>query len=254
VIWIVVFGLLGLYLLGKLKFSHDSDLPFISVPRLFFAILSFCFTLYMIPGLFGAPLKILSGFIPPASTQEFNLEEIKYKIDNLKSSGISGTVGEITAPKPVKYIDKLHVPFGLVAYFDLEEGMAAAKLLNKPVMLDFTGHSCANCRKMEEQVWKNPEVLKRIKEDFVLISLYVDESTELPAAEQVTDANGEKITTVGGKNLEYEVTKFGFNAQPLYKFLDLKGNSLSNVQYGYDPDVQKFINHLDAVKAEFKKR
>jgi thiol:disulfide interchange protein DsbD len=254
VIWIVIFALMGLYLLGKLKFSHDSDLSFISVPRLFFAIFSFCFALYMVPGLWGAPLKLLSGFIPPASTQEFNLEDIRYKIDNLKTTGAAiGDKNTITAPPPVKYIDKLHVPFGLVAYFDLQEGMAAAKLLNKPVMLDFTGHSCANCRKMEEQVWKNPEVLKRMKENFVLVSLYVDESTELPPAEQVTDSKGDKITTVGGKNLEYEVTKFGFNAQPLYKFLDLDGNPLSDVKYGYDPDVQKFINHLDAVKAAFEK-
>ena len=255
VIWIVVFALMGFYLLGKLKFSHDSDLPFISVPRLFFAIFSFCFALYMVPGLWGAPLKILSGFIPPASTQEFNLQDLKYKIDNISTGTVTGNIAAGNkAPAPVKYIDRLHVPFGLVAYFDLEEGMAAAKILDKPIMLDFTGHSCANCRKMEEQVWKNPEVLKRIKENFVLVSLYVDESTELPPAEQVTDSQGEKITTVGGKNLEYEVKKFGFNAQPLYKFLDLTGKPLSDVQYGYDADVQKFINHLDAVKAEFEKR
>ncbi len=254
VIWIVVFGLMGLYLLGKLKFSHDSELPFISVPRLFFAIFSFCFTLYMVPGLWGAPLKLLSGFIPPATTQEFNLEDLKYKIDNL-SAGNTATAGQpiSTAKPPQKYIDKLHVPFGLKAYFDLDEGMAAAKALNKPVMLDFTGHSCANCRKMEEQVWKNPDVLKRMKENFVLISLYVDESTELTDAEQVTNARGEKITTVGEKNLDYEVSKFGFNAQPLYMFLDLNGKPLSNVKYGYDPDVQKFINHLDTVKAAFEK-
>ncbi len=254
VIWIVIFGLMGLYLLGKLKFSHDSDLPFISVPRLFFAIAAFCFTIYMIPGLWGAPLKLLSGFIPPASTQEFNLEELKYKIDDLHTINATGSTNTSAAKPPVKYIDKLHVPFGLVAYYDLAEGMAAAKALNKPVMLDFTGHSCPNCRKMEEQVWKNPEVLKRIKEDFVLVSLYVDESEELPIEEQVPDSRGEMITTVGGRNLEYEIRKFGFNAQPLYKFLDLQGNPLSDVKYGYDPDVQKFINHLDAVKAEFKKR
>lgn len=254
VIWIVIFGLMGFYLLGKLKFSHDSDLPFISVPRLFFAIAAFSFTVYMVPGLWGAPLKLLSGFIPPASTQEFNLENLRYKIDNLSTANSATTANTNTAKPPVKYIDKLHVPFGLTAYYDLAEGMAAAKVLNKPVMLDFTGHSCPNCRKMEEQVWKDPAVLKRIKEDFVLVSLYVDESEELPEEEQVRDSRGELITTVGGKNLEYEVAKFGFNAQPLYKFLDLQGNSLSNVNYSYDPDVQKFIAHLEAVKAEFKKR
>lgn len=250
VLWIIIFGLMGLYLLGKLKFSHDSDLAFISIPRLFFAMASLSFALYMVPGLWGSPLKPLSGFIPPATSQSFNLDDLKYQIENIKTS--NGTSSNTI--KPVKYIDKLHVPFGLTAYFDLDEGMQAAKQLNKPVMLDFTGHSCANCRKMEEQVWKDENVLKRIKENFVLISLYVDESTELPVSEQYTNAKGEKIVTVGEKNLDYEITKFGFNAQPLYMFLDLQGNPLSNIKYGYDSDVKKFIQHLDLVVAEFKKR
>lgn len=254
VCWIVIFGLMGLYLLGKLKFSHDSDLPYLSVPRLFFAIIIFCFSLYMIPGLLGAPLKLLSGFIPPATTQEFNLQNLEYKIDNLHSVSLNSNPAASNVLPPKKYVDKLEVPFGLVAYFDLKEGMAAAKAMNKPVMLDFTGHSCANCRKMEEQVWKNPEVLKRIKENFVLISLYVDESTELTDDEQVNNLKGQKITTVGELNLEYEVTKFGLNAQPLYKFLDLTGKPLSDINYGYDPNVEKFITHLDAMKAAFEKK
>lgn len=257
VIWIVIFTLMGLYLLGKLKFSHDSDLPYISVPRLFFAIFSFCFALYMVPGLWGAPLKLLSGFIPPASTQEFNLEDLEYKLDNAHlmsgaDTSKSAKNNSVTAIAPKKYTDILEVPYGLTAYFDLEEGMAAAKALNKPVMLDFTGHSCANCRKMEQEVWKNPEVLKLMREEFVLVSLYVDESKELPLDEQHTAPNGDRIETVGNQNLEYETTKFGFNAQPLYKFLDLKGNSLSDVNYGYDPDVEKFIAHLKGVIAKFK--
>ena len=247
-IWIVNFFLLGYYLIGKLKFSHDSVLQFISVPRLFFAIAAFCFALYMVPGLWGAPLKPLSGLIPPATTQDFNLDNLQYGIGNNTSSASSNN--NSVAPK--KYTDKLKVPFGLTAYFDLEEGLAAAKALNKPVMLDFTGHSCTNCRKMEEKVWKNEAVLKRLKEDFVLISLYVDESAELPATEQYTNAKGDKITTVGEKNLDYEITKFGFNAQPLYMFLDLKGNPLSEIKYGYDADVDKFIEHLDMVKKAFK--
>lgn len=252
VCWIVIFALMGLYLIGKLKFSHDSDLPYISVPRLFFAILAFCFSLYMVPGLWGAPLKLLSGFIPPATTQEFNLEDLEYKIDKLNTGSFNAKLGATNAIPPIKYVDKLEVPFGLTAYFDLKEGMAAAKALNKPVMLDFTGHSCANCRKMEEQVWKNPEVLKRIKENFVLISLYVDESTELPEEEQITNAKGEKTITVGDRNLEYEVKTFGFNAQPLYKFLDLNGKPLIDINYGYNPDVDKFIKHLDAMKTAFE--
>jgi thiol:disulfide interchange protein DsbD len=248
VLWIVVFFLLGVYLLGKLKFAHDSDLPFVSVPRLFFAMASFSFAVYMVPGLWGAPLKALSGFVPPATTQEFNLNDLQYKIGN--AAGVSPSAGPQASP-PKKYTNKLEVPFGLTAYFDLEEGMAAAKILKKPIMLDFTGHTCPNCRKMEEQVWKDPAVLSRIKENFVLVSLYVDETEELPINEQYTDKNGVKIVTVGDKNLDYEIKTFGFNAQPLYMFLDLKGKPLSDVKYGYDPSVAGFIKHLDAVKAAF---
>jgi cytochrome c biogenesis protein CcdA/thioredoxin-related protein len=256
VIWVVIFTLLGFYLLGKLKFSHDSDLPYISVPRLFFAIASFCFALYLFPGLWGAPLKGIGGWLPHTSTQDFNLHEIKYQLEDLKRSRVtSGGAGTTSSARPpIKYIDKLHAPLGLTAYFDLDEGLAAAKALNKPVMLDFTGHSCANCRKMEAEVWDDPEVKRRIREDFVLISLYVDESTELPESEQKTNANGDKITTVGEKNLDYEVSKFGFNAQPLYMFLDLNGNPLSDIKYGYDSNIQKFINHLETVKKEFAKK
>jgi cytochrome c biogenesis protein CcdA/thioredoxin-related protein len=257
VIWIVIFILLGFYLLGKLKFSHDSDLPYVSVPRLFFAMTAFCFALYLFPGLWGAPLKGIGGWLPHMSTQDFNLHELKYELQDLKKQGGGSTsfASGPSSPKPPrKYTDKLHVPLGLTAYFDLEEGMEAAKALNKPVMLDFTGHSCANCRKMEAEVWDDPEVLRRMKEDFVLISLYVDEPTDLTEAEIYTNTKGEKITTLGQKNLDYEVTKFGFNAQPLYMFLDHEGNPLSNVKYGYDSDKPKFINHLQSVKEEFAKR
>lgn len=253
VLWIVIFVLLGIYLLGKLKFSHDSDLPYVSVPRLFFAMASFSFALYILPGLWGAPLRHLSGFIPPDGTQEFNLDALRYQIGNgavQGSTSSNANAGSLATP-PKRLANKLHVPYGLVAYFTLEEGMAAAKALNKPVMLDFTGHSCANCRKMEKEVWKDPEVLKRMKENFVLISLYVDESTPLPAGEQYNKKDGDKVLTEGDKNLDYEITQFGFNAQPLYMFLDLDGKPLSSIKYGYNPDIQKFIAHLDAAKAAF---
>lgn len=246
-IWIVLFSLLGFYLLGKIKFSHDSDTNHVSLPRLFIAILSFSFAVYLIPGLWGDPLTPLSGIIPPNENNDFNLDKLQYKT-NSSSTNTSSNNG---AKPPKKLTESLHVPFGINAYFDLEEGMEAAKILQKPVMLDFTGHSCANCRKMEEQVWRNPNVLNRLKNDFVLISLYVDESTLLPANEQYTNKKGQKITTVGEKNLDYEITKFGFNAQPLYMFLDNNGNPLSNELYGYDSDVNKFIKHLDAVKAAY---
>jgi thiol:disulfide interchange protein DsbD len=249
VLWIIIFVLLGIYLLGKLKFSHDSDLPYVSVPRLFFAIASFSFALYILPGLWGAPLRHLSGFIPPDGTQEFNLDALKYQMGNAPTQSTTTSL----AQPPKRLADKLHVPYGLVAYFTLEEGMAAAKALNKPIMLDFTGHSCANCRKMEKEVWKDPEVLKRMKENFVLVSLYVDESTDLPVKEQYTKKDGDRVITEGDKNLDYEITQFGFNAQPLYMFLDLNGKPLSSIKYGYDPDIAKFIAHLDAAKAAFDK-
>lgn len=251
-IWIVVAILLGLYLLGKITFSHDSPMKYVSIPRLLLAISSFTFAVYLIPGMWGAPLKAMGGLLPPPTTQDFNLNELQYKIGAAAPAAASGT-GAV-APPPKKLADELHVPFGLVAYFDLEEGMAAARALNKPVMLDFTGHSCANCRAMEQSIWSNPEVLKIMKEDFVLISLYVDHRKELPEEEQYTSKSGKKIDDVGDRNLDYEITKFGFNAQPLYMFLDLKGEPLSNERYGYQGTAQDFINHLEKMKAEFKKR
>lgn len=248
VLWIVIFGLMGVYLLGKIKFSHDSDLPYLSVPRLFFAITTFSFVVYLIPGLWGAPLRHLSGFIPPDGTQDFNLDLLKYQ----STPSAAGKTVSLAKP-PIRLVDKLEVPYKLTAYFTLEEGMAAAKALNKPVMLDFTGHSCANCRKMEKEVWKDPEVLKRMRDNFVLISLYVDESTDLPLNEQYTKKDGDRVVTEGDRNLDYEITQFGFNAQPLYMFLDLNGKPLSSIKYGYDPDIAKFIAHLDNAKAAFDK-
>lgn len=248
VLWIVLFVLLGIYLLGKLKFSHDTELKFISIPRLFFAITAFSFALYILPGLWGAPLRHLSGFIPPDGTQDFNLDALKYQQRNsIKDMAVS------TAAAPKRLANKLQVPYELVAYFTLEEGMAAAKILNKPLMLDFTGHSCANCRKMEQEVWKDPSVLKRLRENFVLVSLYVDESTDLPLNEQYTKTDGDKVITEGDRNLDYEITQFGFNAQPLYMFLDLNGKPLSSIKYGYNAGIKEFIAHLDTVKSAFDK-
>ncbi|HEY0298367.1 MAG TPA: thioredoxin family protein, partial [Arachidicoccus sp.] len=254
-IWVVLALLTGLYLLGKIKFSHDSDVKFISVPRLFFAIIFFTFGVYLIPGMWGAPLKSMSGLLPPPSTQDFDLNQLQYKIDNISSlsSATAGATASATKAEPPKlYTDKLHMPLGLTAYFDFDEGMAAAKALNKPIMLDFTGHSCANCRKMENEVWSDPEVLKRLKNDFVIISLYVDEPSDLPIAQQYKDKNGKLITTLQDKNKDYELSKFQSITQPLYMFLDLNGNPLSEDRYGYDSDIQKFINHLDEVKKKFE--
>ena len=244
-LWIVIAVLLGLYLLGKIKFYHDSELKHMTITRLFFVIASFTFAIYLLPGMWGAPLKALSGWIPPEYTQDFNL----YKIQSNNNSATTNEKSEAIPPK--KFADKISAPFGLKAYFDLDEGIAASKVLHKPIMLDFTGYSCANCRKMEAEVWSNPQVLKRISENFVLISLYVDEPTDLTSAEKYTNKKGEQIETVGEKNLDYEISKFGFNAQPLYMFIDTDQNELSDIKYGYDPDVNKFIQHLDNMKAKF---
>lgn len=248
--WIVIFTLLGFYLIGKLKFSHDSDLPYISVPRIFIAMISFSFALYMVPGMWGAPLKPLSGLLPPPSTQDFDLNNLQYTIG--QNTGGSNNSSSGIAPAPQKYVDKFHVPFGLTAYFDLDEAKAASKILKKPMMLDFTGWSCANCRKMENEVWSKPEILERLRNNFVLVSLYVDDRTKLPASEQYTNDKGELIKTIGDKNLDLEISAFNLNAQPLYKFMDHEGNVLSDIQYGYVPDVSKFAAHLDAMQEKYK--
>ncbi len=251
-IWIVLAVLMGFYILGKIKLSHDSEVKYVSIPRLFFAIIAFTFAIYLLPGMWGAPLKAMSGLLPPPSTQDFDLNQLQYKIENISNAGSVNNAGTSKAIPPKLYTDKLHMPLGLTGYFDFDEGMAAAKALNKPVMLDFTGHSCANCRKMENEVWSNPDVLKMLKNDFVIISLYVDEPSTLPVSQQYKTANGKYISTLGDKNLDYEQTKFGLNSQPLYMFLDLKGNPLSDVRYGYDSNIQKFIQHLNDVKQKFE--
>jgi thiol:disulfide interchange protein DsbD len=245
-LWIVIAVLLGLYLLGKLKFYHDSEVKHINMLRLFSAIAAFAFALYMLPGMWGAPLKALSAWIPPEYTQDFNLYHPQSSSNTIVADNANAAI------PPKKFADKISAPFGLKAYFDLDEGIAAAKILHKPIMLDFTGYSCANCRKMEAEVWSDPEVLKRISNNFVLVSLYVDEPTELPSNEQYKNAKGEDITNYGAKHLDYEISKFGFNAQPLYMFMDADQNVLSDIKYGYDPDVDKFIHHLDDVKTKFE--
>ncbi len=253
VIWIVLSLLAGMYLLGKIKFSHDSDLKYVSIPRLFFAIAIFCFGVYLIPGLWGAPLKALSGLLPPTNTQDFNLNELQYKIGAAGRSNASATPGNDAVLPPKLYTDKLHdAPFGLTTYYDLDEGIAAAKILKKPIMLDFTGHSCANCRKMENEVWSNPDVLDRLRNNFVIVSLYVDENSDLPSSQVYKDKNGKEITTLGQKVKDYESSKFGMLVQPLYMFMDTDQNLLSDVRYGYDPNIEKFKKHLDLTKEKFE--
>ena len=260
-LWIVLFGLLGFYILGKLRFHHDSelpkndfDLPYVSIPRLFFAIVSFSFMVYMIPGLWGAPLKGISAFLPPYGTQDF--AATGNAASAVHTSGNSGLA-------PVKYVKELS-PYepevakkaGLVTFFDYDEALAAARQAKKPLMLDFTGINCINCRKMEAQVWSHPEVMKRLKENFIIASLYTDvQNIYLPEAEEFDSKElGEHVNTVGEKFSHLQVSRYGVLAQPFYIFLDGAEQKLAPDGYPYDPDVQKFIQHLDKVVAEYKKR
>jgi len=261
-LWIVIFILLGFYLLGKLKFHHDDqlpkndfDIPYISIPRLFFAIASLSFAVYMLPGLWGAPLKGISAFVPPMGTQDFTSSSAKNASFEVTDS-LNGRL-----PEPVKYYDrmKMYEPevvtkYGMVTYFDYDEALAVARKLHKPLMLDFTGINCVNCRKMEGSVWSDPEVMKRLKENFVIVSLYVDVHTiDLQPAEQYfSKALDKKVTTLGDKNADLQISKYNANTQPYYFFLDASEKRLEPEGYGYDSDVQKFKNMLDDVVAKYK--
>jgi len=264
-LWIVIFGLLGIYLLGKIKFHHDDELPkndfgqsYISVKRLLFAITAFAFSLYMMPGLWGAPLKGISAFVPPMGTQDFNASAPSFA--NSKDGAGSSHIQN--APHPVKYYDRMKIyepevvtKYGMITYYDYAEALETARKLKKPLLLDFTGINCVNCRKMEGQVWSDPQVMQRLKEDFVIVSLYVDaQQVDLPEGEQYySKALDKKIETLGDKNADMQVTKFGANTQPYYFFLDANEKKLTDEGYGYDSNIQKFIKLLDQVKEKYEK-
>jgi thiol:disulfide interchange protein DsbD len=262
-LWIIIFGLLGFYLLGKLKFSHDDHLPMndyglphLSVTRLLFAIITLSFTVYMIPGLWGAPLNGISGWLPENKTQDFNIEKLirnnKFGGSNNDSSNSAKVTSYI---KPKKYTDILASEIaGVETFFDFDEAITAAKAMNKPIMVDFTGHSCANCRKMESEVLSKPEVSKILHDDFVVVSLYVDEKRELPDSEKyISKFDQSPKNTVGDKNLDFEAIIANSNSQPQYIFTDESGKIIKNAG-GYDSDMQRFIGILNDVKAENKKR
>ncbi|MBI9059291.1 MAG: thioredoxin family protein [Labilibaculum sp.] len=245
-IWIVVFTLMGFYLLGKLKFSHDSEVKYISVPRLMLAIVTFSFVVYMIPGLFGAPLKALSGYTPPKSSLDFDIQTLV--AENAGSGAVQHK--KINA----KYSDFLHLPHGLQGYFDMDEAKAAAKAQNKPLFIDFTGHGCVNCREMESNVWSHPEVLRRLREDFVVVAMYVDDKKKLPKEEWiVSDYDGKKKKTLGKKNANYQIEHYNVNAQPYYVLLDNEGKDL-NEPTSYDLNVDNFIKFLDEGIKNFKEK
>lgn len=248
-IWIVIFTLMGFYLLGKLKFSHDSDLKFISVPRLMLAIFSFSFVVYMIPGMFGAPLKAISGYLPPQTTQDFDISAI---VRDQSGSSANLLANEIC--ETPKYSENLHLPHGLKGYFDFEQGLACAKAQNKPVFIDFTGHGCVNCREMEANVWSDARVQKILREDYIIIALYVDDKQTLPESDWVTSSYDGKVKkTLGKKYADFQITRFGVNAQPYYVLLDHKENTLVDPR-AYDLNADAFVEFLENGKKEFSKR
>lgn len=243
-IWIAIFALLTLYLLGKFRMPHDSPLDKVSVPRLLMAIVSLFFVVYLIPGMWGAPLKLISGFPPPMFYSE-------------SPGGFGGSatvVSAISNEEIPEGADPEHCPLSLNCFHEFEQGLAYAKKVNKPVMLDFTGWGCVNCRKMEENVWSDPRVLEILREDVVIISLYVDERKELPEEEQfVSEVTGKKVKTVGNKWSEFQVKHFKSNSQPQYILLNHTSMKPLNGTTAYDPDIDLYLNWLEEGIAKFEK-
>jgi thiol:disulfide interchange protein len=251
-IWIVIFFLMGLYLLGKLRFNHDSEVTYLSVPRLTLAIITFSFVVYMIPGMFGAPLKALAGYLPPQQTHDFDLAAI---IRN-EVAAVQGSGGERTntslCEKP-KYSDILELPHGLEGYFDYNQALSCARKINKPIFIDFTGHGCVNCREMEANVWADPRVLKILREKYIVTALYVDDKTELPQSEWITSKYDGKVKkTIGKKYADFQIERFNVNAQPYYVLLDTSGSMLVSPR-AYDLDVEAFLKFLNNGLDAFQK-
>jgi thiol:disulfide interchange protein len=239
-LWIVIFSMLGLYLLGKLKFSHDSEQPYVSIPRLLFAILTFSFVVYLIPGMWGAPLKLISGFPPPVFYNEGW---------NMTGSGSSSET-----PVLIEGTDPAHCPHNLSCFHDYDKALAYAKQTGKPLMIDFTGWSCVNCRKMEEKVWVDPSVLSMLRNDYVLVSLYVDDKKELPENLQYISATtNRKVKTLGNKWSDFQTSRFKTNSQPWYVLLDHQERELVS-PIGYTPDIGEYTKYLEMGKTEFHKR
>ena len=248
VLWIVLSALLGLYLLGKFKLSHDSDLNHLSVGRLLMAVLALSFTVYLIPGLLGAPLPLLAGYLPPQSSRDFSLAAPEGA-----AAGRATPVANALCEAP-KYASFLELPHGLPGYFDLEQARRCARAQHKPIFIDFTGHACVNCRKMEATVWSDPRVLRRLRDDYVVVALYVDDKTELPRAEWYTSAYDQKQKkSLGQQNADLQVARYGVNAQPYYVLLDSADPAGKPLvpPIAYEPDAAQFAQFLDAGLAKY---
>ena len=235
-LWIAIFSLMGLYLLGKLKFKHDSDMPYLSVPRLILAIISFSFVVYMLPGMWGAPLTALSGYMPPLQSQDFVLSQAGGAVAQTGDEGDNAVVG-------VKYADKLELPHGLQGFFDMAQAEAYAAEVGKPLFVDFTGHGCVNCREMESRVWSDPRVLKLLREEYVVVALYADDKLKVDEADWVTTDAGKVLKTLGKINSYYALKNYGVNAQPYYVLQGADGEQLVEPR-GYDLDVEAFVDFL----------
>ena len=242
-IWIVVFSLLGLYLLGKIKFAHDEEVKHLGIGRLAMAIGVFTFVVYMIPGMWGAPLKALSGYLPPLSSQDFVL--------GAQSVAPTAATASSDIDNP-KYGDFLHLPHGLKGFFDMKEAEAYAEKVGKPIFIDFTGHGCVNCREMEARVWADPTVQQILRDEYVIVALYTDDKMKLEKSDWVTAKNGDVLKTLGAINANYALTRFGVNAQPYYVLQGKEGAILGDPR-GYDLSVEGFVEFLRKGVEEYNK-
>lgn len=239
-IWIVIFGLLGFYFLGKISMPGDSPVEKVTVTRLMLSIVTFSFVVYLIPGIWGAPLKMLAGYLPPTSTLDFDLVAMTRRLKSME-----------LCDEP-KYADSFHMPHGLNGYYDYQQALACARQQNKPLFIDFTGHGCTNCREMEAVVWSEPQVLERLQNDFVVVALYVDDKTELPESQWYTSKYDSKVKkTIGKQNADLQITALENNAQPFYVLVG-KDERVLAWPYGYDRSPEKFVQFLERGKKKFR--
>jgi thiol:disulfide interchange protein DsbD len=239
-LWIVIFGLLGVYILGKLPMKGDTPAESLTVPRLLLATLIFSFVVYLIPGLWGAPLKALAGYLPPMYTHDFNLAKDQ------------ASAGALVGCEPPIYADFLHLPHGLSGYFDYKQALACARQQKKPLFIDFTGHGCTNCREMEAVVWSDPNVLNTLRNDYVVVALYVDDKTVLPEQDwYVSPYDKKEKKTIGKQNADLQIRNLDNNAQPFYVLVGADERVLA-WPYGYNRDPASFQQFLERGKSKYR--